>query len=83
MSSLGMYFPSYCSAVFFCSIDSTSFNRLWYIPSWVPGAGWKKKAAKWAQEDHELFSTMREAARVRFLSCAYIERTFIQSTSFA
>ncbi|KAF5343052.1 hypothetical protein D9758_011136 [Tetrapyrgos nigripes] len=40
------------------------FPWLRYIPSWVPGAGWKKKAAEWAEDDYNLFTTMREDARV-------------------
>ncbi|THU83604.1 cytochrome P450 [Dendrothele bispora CBS 962.96] len=40
------------------------FPWLRYVPSWVPGAGWKKKAAEWAEDDYDLFTTMREAARV-------------------
>ncbi|TDL15533.1 cytochrome P450 [Rickenella mellea] len=36
---------------------------LQYIPSWIPGAGWKKKAAKWADDDRVLYTEMTEAAR--------------------
>lgn len=51
-----------------------------HVPSWVPGAGWKKKAAVWAQEDHDLFSTMREAARVRLIISIYFMQPLSKST---
>lgn len=39
-----------------------------YVPSWMPGAGWKNKAAEWAEDDRQLYTEMREAARVPSLS---------------
>ncbi|TFK64020.1 cytochrome P450 [Pluteus cervinus] len=34
-----------------------------YIPSWFPGAKWKRGSAEWAKEDYTLFMEMLEAAR--------------------
>ncbi|CAL1709868.1 unnamed protein product [Somion occarium] len=36
---------------------------LQYVPSWVPGAGWKKLAAQWAEDDRVLYTEMLEEAR--------------------
>lgn len=40
---------------------------LQYVPTWVPGAGWRKKAADWAEDDRRLFASMLETARVCIL----------------
>lgn len=36
---------------------------LMWVPSWFPGAGWKRESAKWAKEDYDLYMEMLEAAR--------------------
>lgn len=38
-----------------------------YVPSWLPGAGWKAKAERWAEDDRVLYTEMLETARVWFL----------------
>lgn len=35
-----------------------------YLPSWVPGMSWRKSAAAWAREDNDLYTELREEARV-------------------
>lgn len=37
-----------------------------YLPSWVPGTSWQKKAKEWAEDDQNLYFELREAARVRY-----------------
>ena len=36
-----------------------------YTPDWLPGVGWKKKAAEWQANDEQLYTELLEAARVR------------------
>ena len=43
------------------------FPWLRYVPSWVPGAGWKRQATAWQENDRKLYTELIEAARVRIM----------------
>ena len=37
-----------------------------YVPSWMPGAGWKTRAEAWTESDKTLYTELLEDARVIF-----------------
>ena len=51
-----------------------SFPFLKYIPEWMPGAGFKRKAREWSRISQALFELLPKAAKKRIVRYSFFSR---------